>query len=91
MSPVEIYFNRSQDRFTFKIKSAYYPELLLPKIMKLLGGTEEKITKNRNSKNVPHLKTTEVVFFGQAFWSAMVYVTNESHLHGNSLFRISIQ
>lgn len=37
MSPVEIYFNRSQDRFTFKIKSGYYPELLLPKIMKLFG------------------------------------------------------
>ena len=29
--------------------------------MKLLGSTENKITKNKNGKNVPHLEITEVV------------------------------
>ena len=29
--------------------------------MKLLGSTENKITKNKNSENVPHLEITEVV------------------------------
>ena len=29
--------------------------------MKLLGSTESKITKNKNSENVPHLEITEVV------------------------------
>ena len=29
--------------------------------MKLLGSTENKITKDKNSKNVPHLEITEVV------------------------------
>ena len=29
--------------------------------MKLLGSTENKITKDKNSENVPHLETTEVV------------------------------
>ena len=29
--------------------------------MKLLGSTENKITKNKNGENVPHLKITEVV------------------------------
>ena len=29
--------------------------------MKLLGSIESKITKDKNSKNVPHLEITEVV------------------------------
>ena len=30
--------------------------------MKLLGSTENKITKDKNGENVPHLEVTEVVF-----------------------------
>ena len=29
--------------------------------MKLLGSTENKITKNKNGENVPHLEITEVL------------------------------
>ena len=29
--------------------------------MKLLGSTEDKITKNKDGQNIPHLKITEVV------------------------------
>ena len=29
--------------------------------MKLLGSTENKITKDKNTENVPHLEITEVV------------------------------
>ena len=29
--------------------------------MKLLGNTKNKITKNKNGKNVPHLEITEVI------------------------------
>ena len=29
--------------------------------MKLLGGTKNKITKDKNSENVPHLEITEVM------------------------------
>ena len=29
--------------------------------MKLLGNTENKINKDKNSRNVPHLESTEVV------------------------------
>ena len=29
--------------------------------MKLFGSTENKITKDKNSENAPHLKITEVV------------------------------
>ena len=31
--------------------------------MKLLGNTENKITKDKNVENVPHLENTEVVLF----------------------------
>ena len=31
--------------------------------MKLLGSTENKITKNKNGENVPHLEITDVELF----------------------------
>ena len=46
---------------TFKIKTGYYLELLTPESIKLLGSTENKITKDKNGENVPPLKITEVV------------------------------
>ena len=48
-------------RITFKIKNGYSLERLTPETMKLLGSTENKITKDKNSENVPHLEITEVV------------------------------
>ena len=33
----------------------------MPKTMKLLGSTKSKITKDKNSENVPNLEITEVV------------------------------
>ena len=43
------------------IKNGYSLELLTPEIMKLLGSTEKKITKDKYGENVPHLEITEVV------------------------------
>ena len=37
------------------------PGCLTPETMKLLGNTENKITKDKNGENVPHLEITEVV------------------------------
>ena len=31
--------------------------------MKLLGSTENKITKNKNDENVPHIEITDVLLF----------------------------
>ena len=45
----------------FKIKAEYYYNLLTPETMKLLGSTKNKITKDKNGENVPHLEITEVV------------------------------
>ena len=58
---VQIYVNKIENRVTFKIKDGYGLELLTPQTMKLLGSTENKVTKNKNGENVPHLEITEVV------------------------------
>ena len=57
----KIYVNKIENRITFKIKNGYSLELLTPEAMKLLGSTENKITKDKNGENVPHLEITEVV------------------------------
>ena len=58
---IRLYVNKIENRITFKIKTGYYLELLTPETMKLLGSTENKITKDKNGENVPHLEITEVV------------------------------
>ena len=58
---VQIYVNKVENRVTFKIKDRYSLELLTSETMKLLGSTENKITKDKNGENVPHLEITEVV------------------------------
>ena len=60
-SSVQIYVNKIENWITFKIKDGYSLELLTPEIMKLLGSTENKITKEKNGENVPHLEIIEVV------------------------------
>ena len=58
---VQIYVNKIGNRVTFKIKNGYSLELLTPETIKLLGSTKNKITKDKNGENVPHLEITEVV------------------------------
>ena len=58
---MQIYVNKIENRVTFKIKNGYSLELLTPETMKLLGSTKNKITKDKNGENVPHLEITEVV------------------------------
>ena len=58
---VQIYVNKTENRVTFKIKNGYSLELLTSETMKLLGSTKNKITKDKNGENVPHLEITEVV------------------------------
>ena len=58
---VQIYVNKIENRVTFKIKNGYSLELLTPETMKLLGSTENKITKDKIGENVPKLDISEVV------------------------------
>ena len=57
---VQIYINKIENRITFNIKDGYSLELLTPETMKKLGSTENKITKDKNSENVPHLEVVLV-------------------------------
>ena len=58
---MRMYINKIENRITFKIKSGYYLELLTSETMKLLGSPESKITKDKNSENLPHLEVDELV------------------------------
>ena len=58
---IQIYIDKIENRITFKIKDGYSLELLTKETMKLLGGTENKITKDKNGENVPDLEIKEVV------------------------------
>ena len=58
---VQIYVNEIENRITFKIKNGYSLKLLTPETMKLLGSTENKITKDKNGENVFRLEIAEVV------------------------------
>ena len=57
---IQTYVNKIENRITLKIKNGYVLELLTPESMKLLGSSENKITKDKNGENVPHLEITEV-------------------------------
>ena len=58
---IEIHANKIENRVTFKIKNGYNVELSKPETMKLLGSTENEITKDKNRESMPHLEITEVV------------------------------
>ena len=58
---VQIYVNKIENRVTFQIKNGYSLEILTAETMKLLGSTENKIIKDKNAENVPHLGITEVI------------------------------
>ena len=47
---IRIYINNIENRITFKIKTGYYLELLMPKKTKLLGSTKSKINKDKNGE-----------------------------------------
>ena len=56
-----IYINKTRNKITFKIKKGYYLELSMPETKELLASTRNKITKDENVDNVPHLEITEVI------------------------------
>ena len=52
-SPVQIYVYKIQGSIIFKIKTRCYSDVLTLESIKLLGSTERRITKDKNSENVP--------------------------------------
>ena len=72
-----IYINKKENIITLKSKTRYYLELLIPEIMKLLGSTKGKITKNENGENVLHLEITEIVLVN----CKIINIIKESCIH----------
>ena len=60
---VQIYVNKIENRVTFKIKNGYSLEILTSDTMELLGSSENKVTKDKTSENVPYLEITGVILF----------------------------
>ena len=58
---VKTYVNKIKKRIRFRIKNGYSVEISTPETIKLLGSTENKINKEKNGENGPHLEMTEVV------------------------------
>ena len=56
-----MYVMKIENKITFKIMAGYYAALLMPEMMKLIGRTKGKITKNKNGENEPYLEITEEV------------------------------
>ena len=56
---VKYYINNIKTQLLLKL--GYYLELLIAETINLLGSTENKITKEKNDENVPHLEITEVM------------------------------
>ena len=59
--PIRRFVSKIQNRIKLRIKTGYYLKFLMPQTMKLLGSIKNKITKDQNCDNKPHLKCTEVV------------------------------
>ena len=71
---IQIYANKIKNRTTFKIKNGYSLEILTKETMKLLRSTKNKITKDKNGENLPHLEITEVVLVD-------CYMVNNDYQH----------
>ena len=69
------------------MKKGYTLELLTKETMKLLGNTKNKITKDKNEENVPHLEITVVILvhcdmvnndYQNDSWVLYTFVPNKS-------------
>ena len=54
--------------------------------MKLLGSTKNKITKHKNSENVPHLEIAEVVL---AHCNIVIMIINKIQEYCTLLFQVN--
>ena len=68
------------------MKTEYYLELLMLETMKLLVNIKNKINKDKDGENVPHLETTEAVLVHCNIVKIIINMIQESCIH---LFRIN--
>ena len=54
--PGSIYVNKTENSITINIKTVYDLQLETPETMKLVGSIKNKIIRNKNGENIPHLE-----------------------------------
>ena len=59
---MRIYVNQIEKKITFRIKTRYCLELIMPVVMKLRGNIKSKITKDENGETLSSLEITEEVY-----------------------------
>ena len=59
--PIRICVNQIENRITFRIKTGYYLELLMPETITLLGSTKSKITKDGNTEIAPYVILSKMI------------------------------
>ena len=52
-----------ENGMAFKTNTRYYLKLLTPETMKLPGRTKNKISKDKNGENEPHLKLLKLYYY----------------------------
>ena len=60
-SPVQILVNNIKNRIVFQIKTSYKLELLSPETMRLLVSTKRDVDQDKDGKDMPKLKSVEVL------------------------------
>ena len=81
---IRIYVNKVEDRITFKIKTGYYLQFLIPKTLKLVRITWSKIKKkNENHENVSYLEINEVVL-------SLCNIVNNNYQQNSRFFDIFV-
>ena len=78
--PIRMYVSKIENRIIFKVKTGYYPKPLLTETMKLLGSSKNKLTKDKNGENVPHLEITEKLLLDHCS------IVNSDHQHDSKVF-----
>ena len=58
---MRIYVKKIGNRITFEIKAGYYLKILRLQTVKLLESAKNKITKDKNRKNLPYLEIIKAV------------------------------
>ena len=77
--PIRMYVSKIENRIIFKVKTGYYLKPLLTEMMKLLGSRKNKLTKDKNGENVPHLEITEKLLDHCS-------IVNSYHQHDSKIF-----
>ena len=73
---IKTYVNEIKNRITFKIKTRYYLKLLTPERMKLIGSTENKMTKKNTVVVLVHCSIVKNDY-QQDSWALYIFVPNK--------------